>query len=173
MATLLDSISIPSSINCQDLSCTQHNEEIEDYCLNILEAIEKSAKAEIPSTMATNTSSSSKKKTSNNLPGFNEFVRPLKDESIFYHSMWLSAGKPKDGNLFHFMRESHYKYKYAARKLKRASNSLKNEMFVQSLANGGKDIFDEVKKSRGNTKTCSGTVDGEVGAKNISQHFCK
>ena len=69
------------------------------------------------------------------------------------------------------MRDSHYQYKYAARKLKRASNSLKNDMFVQSLAAGGKNIFDEVKRFRGKIKTCSGTIDGEVGAKNIAQHF--
>ena len=39
------------------------------------------------------------------------------------------------------------------------------------LKNGGKDIFEEVKRFRGKTKTCSGTIDGEVGAKNIAQHF--
>ena len=44
-------------------------------------------------------------------------------------------------------------------------------MFVQSLANGGHNIFDEIKKFRGKVKTTSATVDGEVGAKNIAQHF--
>ena len=44
-------------------------------------------------------------------------------------------------------------------------------MFVQSLANGGKNIFDEEKRFRGKVNTCSGTIDGEVGAKNIAQHF--
>jgi len=168
MAELLDSISIPDCVKCVKTSCTQHNEQIEDYCLEVLEAIEKSAKTSLP---ATTTSSSKTKNKRHNIPGFNEFVRPLKEESIFYHSLWLSAGKPKDGQLFVSMRDSHYQYKYAARKLKRASDSLKKDLFVQSLANGGKDIFDEVKKFRGKVNTCSGTVDGEVGAKNIAQHF--
>ena len=172
MATLLDAIHIPECVNCENMSCSKHIDEMEDYCLNVLDAIEKSAKTSLPASTTTTGSSSRKAENKgHNLPGFNEFVRPLKEESIFYHSMWLSAGKPKDGQLFHCMRESHYQYKYAARKLKRASNSIKNDMFVQSLANGGRDIFDEIKKFRGKSKTCSGTVDGEVGAKNISQHF--
>ena len=34
------------------------------------------------------------------IPGWNEFVKPYKNKSIFCHEVWVSAGKPTSGQLF-------------------------------------------------------------------------
>ena len=85
--------------------------------------------------------------------------------------MWVSAGKPTAGQLLHLMRQSKHQYKYALRRVQRASNKIQNDKFVGSLLQGGVKIFDEIKKNRGKIKNCSSTIDGEVGASNIADHF--
>jgi hypothetical protein len=62
-------------------------------------------------------------------------------------------------------------YKYAFRRLKRASLKLKNDKFVQSLIQGGVCIFKEVKKFRGKSSNCSSRIDEEIGSRNIANHF--
>ena len=106
-----------------------------------------------------------------NVPGWNEHVKPFKSESKFWHSVWVSAGCPNQGDLYNVMKSSKQQYKYAVRRLKRASDKLQGDKFVQELLKGGCNIFTEIKKFRGISKTCSSTIDGEVGASNISNHF--
>ena len=69
------------------------------------------------------------------------------------------------------MRQSKLQYKYSVRRLKKAKDKIQNDKFVNSLLDGGVNIFDEVKKFRGKTKTCSSTIDGHVGSQNIAEHF--
>ena len=69
------------------------------------------------------------------------------------------------------MRDSKHQYKYALRRVQRASNTIQNDKFVTGILKGGVDIFKEIKKYRGKVKNCSSTIDGEVGAANIADHF--
>ena len=62
-------------------------------------------------------------------------------------------------------------FKYAFRRLKRASNKLQNDRFVDSLLQGGVSIFQEIKKFRGKSSNCSSRIDEEVGSTNIANHF--
>ena len=62
-------------------------------------------------------------------------------------------------------------YKYALRRLKLAENKIKNDKFVESLLEGNANIFSQIKKFRGQMKTCSSRIDGEVGSGNIANHF--
>ena len=85
--------------------------------------------------------------------------------------MWESAGKPAEGQLLQFMRQSKHQYKYALRRIQRARNKIPNDKFADGILQGGVNIFQEIKKFRGKVKTCSSTIDGEVGATNIANHF--
>ena len=69
------------------------------------------------------------------------------------------------------MRESKHQYKYALRRVQKARNKIQNDKFVTGILEGGVNIFEEIKKHRGKVKTCSSTIDGEVGAANIADHF--
>ena len=62
-------------------------------------------------------------------------------------------------------------YKYAVRRLKRANDKIQNDKFVQSVLTGGVNIFDEIKKQRGNFSSFSSRIDDQVGARNISSKF--
>ena len=69
------------------------------------------------------------------------------------------------------MRQSKNQYKYAVRRLKRANDKIQNDKFVKSIIKGGVNIFDEIKKFRGTSRTCSSRIDEEVGSANIASHF--
>ena len=58
-------------------------------------------------------------------------------------------------------------------KLKRCSDAIQSNKFVEHLLEGGSNFFQEVKKFRGSTSTYSSRIDEEVGAKNISEHFAR
>ena len=45
-----------------------------------------------------------------NLPGWNENVAPAKEDALFWHATWMSAGLPSSGGLYHIMRWSSFIY---------------------------------------------------------------
>ena len=159
----LNSIPVPESVNCEDILCTSHTEELEDYTMDVLEAVEAAGKCL--------SSTGGAKGGGNTIAGWNEYVKPFCDESKFWYAVWKSAGKPRQGSILDAMSSSKLQYKYAVRRLKRANLKIQNDRFVQSLINGGMNIFKEIKKFRGVSNNCSSTIDGEVGAKNIANRF--
>ena len=165
----LSDIVVPNCVNCRDPVCKLHSDQVEDYCVDILEAIDEAAKVNVPSSGTSRSSSRGKK--GGIIPGWNEHVGPYQKEAKFWFSVWESSGKPNAGDLFHIMRETKMQYKYAVKRLKRAGNSIQNEKFVQDMLKGGKNIFKEVKKFRGKPKMCSSSIDGVVGSENIASHF--
>ena len=46
-----------------------------------------------------------------------------------------------------------------------------NDTFVSSVIGGGVNIFNEIKKFRGSSTTCSSRIDNEVEQSNIATHF--
>ena len=98
-------------------------------------------------------------------------MKPYYEESKFWRSIWLSAGKPSHGDLVDMMHSTKSQYKYAIRRLKRAMDKIENDKFVNSIISRGVNIFDEIKRFRGKIKTCSSRIDDEVGSGNIANHF--
>ena len=56
--------------------------------------------------------------TSGRLPMWNERLRPLCDTSLFWHSVWKSAGRPPRDALADIMRNTRAKYHRAAKQLR-------------------------------------------------------
>ena len=136
--------------------------------MEVLGAVEQSAEESLPSTGGGNSNGCQKK---GGVAGWNEYVKPYHQESKFWHNLWDSAGRPITGDLFKMMRQAKYQFKYAYRRVQRASNKLQNDKFATSILKGGINIFDAIKKYRGKVKKCSSTIDNEVGASNIAEHF--
>ena len=98
-------------------------------------------------------------------------MKPYSEENKFWHSIWLSQGKPRFGDIYNNMRLSRLQYKYAVRRLKRCNDRIQTEKFISGIFENGRNIFDEIRKFRGIRKATSTSIDGEVGAKNIAEHF--
>ena len=168
IASKLNDLQLPECLDCINLHCNIHKDAIGIYTLEVLEAVEAAAKESLP---VSGGGGMSKSKPVSRIPGWNEFVQPHYEESKFWHSVWVSAGKPAVGQLLHLMRESKHQYKYALRRVQRAGSKIQNDKFVSGILQGGVNIFEEIKKFRGKVKNCSSTIDGEVGATNIANHF--
>ena len=53
------------------------------------------------------------------IPGWNERVRSLRDNAIFWNNLWKDAGCPALGSVADIRKKTKSKFKYAVRRLKR------------------------------------------------------
>ena len=165
----LDSISLPDSALCRSLQCRDHENEIEEYTLDILHAIESAGQESLPS----NSQIRKIKSKSNKVPGWTDFVKPYADENKFWSSTWRSLGRPNYGPYFEAMKLARKQYSYAVRRLKRCNEIIQNNKFLDGLVNRNNncDIFKEIRKFRGSQKTSSSRIDDQTGSSNIANHF--
>ena len=153
-------------LECTDTQCKmeEHKRHLEDFTLSTFEALELSGKESLPR------SHSGKKRSTGKL-GWNDYVKPYSDESKFWYGLWSSAGKPNTGELYAIMKTKKMQYKYAVRRLKRCTDILTNDKFVESLVNENKCIFSEIRKLRSKGRGFSSRIDDYVGQKPIANHF--
>ena len=133
---------------------------------SIIEAINKSAKDNLSVTKGNQ--KVSKKKL---IPGWKEMVLPYKEQAEFWNFLLEEAGKPRNGEVFCVMKHTKAQFHYAIRRCKRAANEVSNDKWVECLISGERDLFEEVKRNRVKNREFATSVDGQKGAKNISQHF--
>ena len=81
------------------------------------------------------------------LPGWNEEVEPLKKDSLFWHSVWLSAGRPSSGSLYQVMCHTRGKYHRAVKKVKRLAATAKAQQLVEASEAGDLALVKELKKT--------------------------
>ena len=168
LGDLLSTVRTPVQCDhCITLQCQEHTESIDDYAMDICEAVDAAARECLPVV------GGQPRRQGRALAGWNEYVKPFQDESLFWHGLWAAAGSPNQGELFNLHRDSKMQYKYAVRRLKRATYRIQNNKFVEGLLQGGVNIFKEIKKFRGEAKCISSCIDGETGSNNISEHFAE
>ena len=97
----LNSIGEPDCNTCRDVHCKDksHSEHIEEYTMNILEAMENTGKQCLPS-------SGGNTNNQRRIAGWAEHVKPYAEESKFWYKVWLSDGKPQNGPIFENMKQS-------------------------------------------------------------------
>ena len=140
---------IPEELCCQDLACkcTEHSIARDKHVIDILCTLVESSYQCIPLTARSRQGSRSTKAVGQALPGWNECVAPLKSDSLFWHSIWLSAGRPNSGALFQVMSHARRKYHLAVRQTKRrAANSKAMDLLAASEA-GDIALMEELRKS--------------------------
>ena len=88
LANKLSMLELPNCIQCFDFNCNvhSHSSEIEDYTINVLEAMESASRLCLPSFSTSNKG----KPRKGILPGWNEYVKPYADENIFWNAVWKS-----------------------------------------------------------------------------------
>ena len=169
LATLNDDINnihIPyEAIYCTNIQCTnnKHKKDLDIYGEALMEALQLAVDENIPHCESHN--------TVNWLPGWNEFIKPIKDDMNFWHSLWVSAGKPVNTTLHQVYRNVRHKYHYAIRRLKSNKQQIKNNNYVQAASKGQiNDILKDIKLHR-KGKEPPHTIDKISDPKDISQHF--
>ena len=94
--------------------------------------------------LSAKSNSAGKKPT--NLPGWNENVAPAKKDALFWHSVWMSAGRPNQGELYNDMCWARNKFHYAVRKAKRLAGNIQSMKLLEAAEMGDIALMAEMKK---------------------------
>ena len=165
----LNNISLPKkSIHCQDPHCnsSEHIKQIDSFTVDVLDTIDRAAEATL--TMPVYKSNLFK---SNNdiLPGWNTFVKPSKNDAVFWHNVWISAGRPLNNNLHKIMKHTRNIYHYNLRKCKKSQDQIKRNKLLNACLNGNGEIFSEIKKIRQCKLVFPSCIDGV--SNDVPNHF--
>ena len=74
------------------------------------------------------------------VPGWKDQVRQFRSDSLFWHSVWLSAGRPTVGVLYEIMKKTRNSYHYAVRKVKKKADLIRAEKLLESSLSGDVDL---------------------------------
>ena len=167
---LLNNIVVTDNVlHCNDLHCNdpQHKIDIDLYAIKIMESISTAVDCNIPVTHP-----SSSRPKSSHVPGWNQFVVPFREDSLFWHSIWVSAGRPHNTVLHQVMRSTRAKYHHAVQKVRRLESEIRKDNMLQDSLNGKiNDILKQIKSQRKSNKGPVNNIDGIIGKENISSHF--
>lgn len=109
---------------------------------------------------------------SKSIPGWGEHVEPLRQKSMFWHSLWIDSGRPRSGVVADCMRRSRAKYHYAIRDVKRNADNIVRERVAEALiADPSRDFWREIRKIRCAKTGYSRIVDGCADELGISRLF--
>ena len=171
----LKQLVIPHSMNCSDVTCQCqfHTEERDSHVLDILCALIETSYEYIPLSSRTKSSEKSKN-VSQSLPGWRENVAPLKSDSLSWHAIWISAGRPTSGSLYQVMCHARRKYHVAVKQAKRLAGTAKAKDLLAASEAGDIALMKELKKtlsSKSTSQSVPECLDGKVTHDAILERF--
>ena len=173
----LSALEQPQCLHCTESLCKigSHSEERDSHVLDILSAVVEASHASIPLSGGKYSVPDPKKTcpVSQAIPGWKEEVEPLRQESLFWHSVWRSAGRPRNG-LHEVMKKTRYRYHHGVRLVKKKAGSIKAKNLLEASETGSIELLKEMKRIKGGKKTkldLPESVAGACGEKNIVEKF--
>ena len=95
---ILEALSLQQTLSCNDQHCSDpaHSQQRDSNMLDILLAIVETSHTTLP--LSGGTKVGGKTKTGcNTITGWPEEVGPFRQESMYWHRVWLSEGRPNHG----------------------------------------------------------------------------
>ena len=156
-------ITIPfEAVQCVNSRCSFHEEVIAQYYTDIVNAMKSSAADCIPK---------HKKRAK---AGWTEFVSPARDQSIFWHKLWVDCGRrPHSGWVNQVRLRTKAEYKRLSKWVVRNQERLVAERMADKLCfDANRDFWAEVKKVRSNNaNSCTNVIDDVAGEEDICKLF--
>jgi len=150
-------------IQCNLIDCTsaEHWNCIDTYHGGITQAILSAAQQCIPA-----------RRHIKQVAGWVEHVRQFQTDSIFWHSIWVSCGKPRQGWVADIRRRTRAQYKRASQWVLRNQEKLSAERMADALSeNRQRDMWTEVKKVKCRGMPVVGRVDDAEGSEEACALF--
>ena len=106
------------------------------------------------------------------MPGWTEYVQPLRDKALFWHRLWLECDRRKTGAVADSMRRTRAAYHYAIQRIKKDENTIVCERIANAiLCNDTRNFWSEIKRLRGGKAGRTSTIDGLSDKHSIAQLF--
>ena len=132
--------------------------------MELLETIQEAAEESLPIP----TPKPKQNVKTKSMPGW-EDVKPFRDESYFWHQIWQSYGRPLNCYVHNMMKTTRNQYHYQLKKCRKAEDKIRKNKLLNSCLNGGKDLFNEIKRKRKSNTTVAASMDGVT--TKIEEHF--
>ena len=120
------------AIQCNDVFFKDHFHQIQQFHDNIIQACLDAGYEHIPY------SSDSHTKV---IPGWNDYVEPLRKQAFFGHNIWQDNNSPRHGIIADIRRKTRCKYHYALRYVKHNNYVLKANKLAEAMTEGYKSDF--------------------------------
>ena len=168
----LSNIKIPiNALLCKEFNCTIHCKDIDIFYNNIVTALKTSGTECIPMSHTDKNSSFCP------VAGWNEYVKEhysIAQDALWW---WKYHNKPNNGAIYHNMRSSKSRFKYALRSVRKSEEMIRADAMTSDLLNNDQDSFwKEVKKLNSCKSILTNIIDGISGESNITNlwknHFC-
>ena len=142
-------MTLPVSMSCEDPHCRDpaHSTERDSHMLDMLCSVIESSHSVIPLAGGQRAGSGTGRSdfTSGCVPGWKEEVEPFQEDARFWHSLWLSAGKPNRGDFYTAMRRSRNQYHYAVRRTRRSRDLQRAKKLFEASLEGDMQLIKEMK----------------------------
>ena len=175
LKSALEEVEVPACLSCINTKCERadHSTARDNFVVDVMCKVVETGYTTIPTTPAPR--KVSKGSTSRvQLPGWNENVKPLKDDSKFWYSVWLSAERPPTGALHSVMVNSKMKYRQAVRRAQKEANTARASSLLAAAESGDRALLAKMKGVMGRRKTSQelpGCLEGSVGETEILEKF--
>ena len=105
-------------------------------------------------------------------PGWNAEVKELREDSLFWHRLWVDIGRLPTGVVAAAMRNARYKYQKAVKDIKRNDlNVRKAKLAEMANESDGRALWDELKWLNRGVKCTTNTLDGHNTNADIVEHL--
>ena len=171
----LEELEDPESLACVDVRCSHkgHSEERDRHVLDIMTAWIEASYSTIPVVPPPRPQTQGKEKRLQ-LPGWRENCKPLCEEAKFWYSVWLSAGRPVQGELHRIMVSTRVKFRAAVRRAKSEANSASARTLLQAAESGDKALLQEMRRvlgSKHQVQELPDSLEGAVGHTAMLEKF--
>ena len=157
---------------CEDAS---HSEMRDGAVLDILLALVETAYTSLPLTGGVPGRPRGKPGQQRDvIPGWSAEVEPFRLASNTCYRAWLVAGKPRHGEAQEAKQRSHAQYRYAVRRVKRASKLYQARGLFGAAMAGDMELMKElrrIKSGKGEIDELPETVDGVTGEREVADQF--
>ena len=143
-------------MQCNDVTCTNssHLLSIENMCNDLVNCCLQASQMTLPV--------SSNKHKKQTIPLWNQVAKPVRQNSMFWHKIWVECNRPSKGIVYVIMKETRMKYHKTVKNILENRKDLRKELFAQALTQNDKRKFwTEVKKMEKSSKVLPAVVDGK------------
>ena len=173
----LQAVQCPGSlVHCRDPLCTDpsHSQARDSVVLEILLAmVETSYTSGLP---LTGRAGQGGRRQQEILPGWSSEVEPLRQRSNYCYRAWLAGGKPSHGQLHQDKLAAHAQFRYAVRRVRRASKLHQAKGLFEAAMAGDLALLKEMKRvqsGKGELDELPDVVDGVSGHQEVANEFGK
>ena len=111
-------------------------------------------------------------KTPPTIPGWDAEMDYAREESLYWHNIWIQCDRPNSGIIYDIMKKCRSVYHYMLRSLKKKrEKNIKVAISKDSLNTNQGTYWKKVECVRKNNFNTTSVIDGHIGDAEIANHF--